>query len=89
MLGLAAFLLVVVIFLTVGSRAGTRTLGLVTVVAALIQLRAKRISYGWENREPSGYITGIPAIAISCFLGLFGVAMIINPDLIMAILGWE
>ena len=89
MLGLAAFLIVVAVFLTLGTRAGTRTLGLVTLVVAAYHLRAGKISYGWEGRESSGYITGVPAILLACLIGLLGLAMLIEPGLMMALLGWH
>jgi len=84
-----AFVVDVLLFLLVSSAAGMRGAGLLTLAGAAIQLVKRRIPYGWEGREPSGYITGTPAVILSLLIGLVGIAMIVQPELMLALLGWS
>ena len=85
----AAFAVVVALFLLVGSKAGMRGLGFVMLGHAGVQLALRRIPYGWEGREPSGHITGVPAVVLSLVMGSVGVAMLLHPELMLALLGWS
>lgn len=87
--GMVSFAVGVALFLFVSSKAGMRWLGFVTLVGALVQIVQRRIAYGWEGREPSGYITGVPAVILGVLLGGLGLAMLVQPDLMLAIFGWE
>jgi uncharacterized membrane protein YfcA len=87
--GMASFAIGVALFLLVSSRAGMRWMGVVTLVGAVVQIVQRRIAYGWEGREPSGYITGIPAVVLGVLLGALGVAMLVQTDLMLAVFGWD
>ena len=87
--GMASFAVGVALFMFVSSHAGMRWLGVVMLVGAIVQIVQRRIAYGWEGREPSGYITGIPAVVLGVLLGALGVAMLAKPDLMLAIFGWD
>ena len=86
---IVAFALVVVLFMFVSSKAGMRGMGALTLVGAGVQLATRRIPYGWEGREPSGHITGVPAIVLSLLMGAVGVAMLARPDLMLVLFGWS
>jgi len=89
LLNLAAFLVVVSLFLFVSTKAGTRGVGVWTMAGALIQQFSGRIEYGWEGRPPSGYITGWAAAVLNLLFGICGLAMVIWPEVAMGILGWD
>lgn len=89
LLGFAAFLVVVLLFLFVSTKAGTRGVGVYMMVGALIQQFSGRIEYGWEGRPPSGYITGWTALVLNLIFGMCGLATVIWPDIAMGILGWD
>jgi hypothetical protein len=88
-LGLLSLFAVVVVWQLVSDRAGMRTLG-VTIIggAVLSQLSGKGVPYGWEGREPSGYITGWGAVAFNCAMGGLGLSAVVWPDAALGILGW-
>ncbi|WP_417071017.1 hypothetical protein [Niveibacterium terrae] len=87
--GWASFVVTIVLFAFVSSRAGMRWLGAATLAGAVVQLYRRRIAYGWEGQEPSGYITGIPAILFGLLLGALGLAMLGQPDIVLALFGWD
>lgn len=87
--GWAGFLLVVVLFLLVSPTAGMRGLGVQTLVWAGVLAVKRRIPYGVEGREPAGYITGVPALLLSLLFALIGVAMLVAPDFMLAMFGWD
>lgn len=87
--GTASLVIGVALFLFVGPRAGMRWLGGVMLVGAVMQIVQRRIGYGWEGREPLGYISGIPAVVLGILLGVFGAAMLAQPDLMLEVLGWD
>lgn len=89
LLGLAAFLVVVLLFILVSTKAGTRGVGICMMVGALIQQFSGRIEYGWEGRPPSGYIIGWVAKTLNLIFGILGLAMLIWPDVAMGIFGWD
>lgn len=66
-----------------------RWMGVVTLFGAVVQIVQRRIAYGWEGREPSGYITGIPAVVLGVLLGALGVVMLVQTDLMLAVFGWD
>lgn len=85
---LMAFVIVVALFSLVSLQAGMRGLGVSMMIAAAVQITARRIPYGWEGKEPSGYITGFPAVLISLLMGGFGMMMIMLPDFMLTLFGW-
>ena len=85
--GMASFAVGVALFMFVSSRAGMRWWGFVMLVGAVVQIVQRRIAYGWEGREPSGYLTGIPAVVLGVLLGALGLAMLAKPDLMLAFFG--
>ena len=87
--GIAAFAVTVLLFMFVSSLAGMRWLGIVMLAGAVVQIIQRRIAYGWEGREPSGFITGFPALVLGVLLGLAGAVMVAKPDLMLAIFGWQ
>jgi hypothetical protein len=89
LLGFAAFLVIVSLFMFVSTKAGTRGVGVCVIVGALIQQISGRIEYGWEGRPPSGYITGWAAAVLNLVFGILGLAMVIWPDIAMGILSWD
>ncbi len=66
-----------------------RWMGAVMLYGAVMQIVQRRIAYGWEGREPSGYITGFPAVILGVLLGALGVAMLVQPELMLALFGWD
>lgn len=85
----AAFAVMAFLFLFVSSRAGMRGLGVVMLIGSGAQIAARRIPYGWEGKEPSGYITGFPALLVSLLMGTLGMAMIFQPALMLTLFGWK
>lgn len=61
----------------------------VMLAGATVQAIQRRIPYGWGGREPSGYITGVPAVFLSALMGLVGVVALVQPDLMLALWGWD
>jgi uncharacterized membrane protein YfcA len=88
-IGWASFAIGVALFLFIGSRAGMRWFGVVTLAAGAVQVVQRRIAYGWEGREPSGYITGVPAVLLGLLIGALGLAMLAKPDFMLVLLGWN
>ncbi|WP_332852238.1 hypothetical protein [Duganella sp. S19_KUP01_CR8] len=84
----AAFAVMVALFLFVSSKAGIRALGVMMLIGAGVQIAARRIPYGLEGKEPSGYITGFPALLVSLLIGTIGIAMIVQPELMLALFEW-
>jgi hypothetical protein len=87
--GLVAFLAVVALFLFVSTKAGTRASGVILLAGALRQQLVGRISYGWEGQPASGYITGWLATLLNALLALFGLAILVWPEVAMSIFGWK
>ena len=85
--GIAVFAGIVGLFLFVGEKVGIQGMGLVALIAGLIQIAKRRIPYGWEGREPSGYITGIPAVALGALMCIVAIAMLVRPELMLALFG--
>jgi hypothetical protein len=88
LLGLMAFAAVVALFLFVSTTAGTRGMGVLMLLAALLQQVRGRIAYGWEGRPPSGYFTGPLATGLNLLFAAIGVAMLIWPEVVVGIFGW-
>lgn len=86
---LAQFVAIVALFLFAGPIAGIRGVGVSTVVWAGAYLLTRRIPYGWEGQESSGYVTGFPAVLICLVMFAAGVAMLVEPDLMLEVLGWK
>lgn len=66
-----------------------RGAGVVMLAVAGRHLVIRRIPYGWEGREPSGYITGVPAIVVGMLMGAVGFAMLAQPELMLVLFGWS
>jgi hypothetical protein len=88
LLGLMAFAAVVALFLLVSTTAGTRGMGVLILLAALLQQVRGRIAYGWEGRPPLGYITGPLVTGLNLLFAAIGVAMLIWPEVVVGIFGW-
>lgn len=87
--GWTSFAVAVALFTLVGSSAGMRWLGVVMLIGAVVQAIQRRIAYGLEGREPSGYITGIPAVLLGLLLGALGLAMLAKPEFMLVLFGWD
>ena len=85
----AAFAVVVALFVLASSKAGMQGMGVLTLAGACVQLATCRIYYGWKGREPSGHITGVPAVVLSLLMGIIGIAMLACPQLMLALFGWS
>jgi hypothetical protein len=72
MLQVTAVAVVAAAYLLGGSEVGKRTLGICIIVGALLQQGIGRIPYGWEGRDPSGYLTGWKALLFNLALGAVG-----------------
>ncbi len=81
--------MVVVLFSFVSTKAGMQGMGVLMLAGAGAQLATRRIPYGWEGREPSGHITGVPAVILSLLMGSIGIAMLARPELMLVLLGWS
>ena len=88
MAGIASFTIAVALFMFVSSQSGMRWLGAVTLAGAIVQIVQRRIVYGWEGLEPTGFITGVPAVLLGILLGALGIAMLAMPDFMLVLLGW-
>lgn len=86
--GLVALAVVVALFLFVSTKAGTRGMGVLMLLAALLQQVRGRIAYGWEVRPPSGYIMGSLATCLNLLFAVIGVAMLTWPEVVAGIFGW-
>jgi hypothetical protein len=62
--------------------------GVIMLIDAGVQITECRIPYGWEGKEPSGYLTGLPALLVSLLMGALGITMIIPPELMLTLVGW-
>lgn len=82
-----AFIVVVALFQLVSYKAGMMGVGVMMLAGAVFQLVTRRIPYGWEGAEPSGYITGIPAVLLSLLMCAAGFAMLLQPEFMLALLG--
>lgn len=82
------FLLVGAAFISGSPVAGMRVMGLLTLGHAIGCVVVGKVPYGWEGREPSGYITGFPLILFSVFMGAVALAMLVRPHLMLALFGW-
>jgi hypothetical protein len=45
-------------------------------------IRVRQVAYGWRGGPPSGYITGIPAIAIGLAVVCLGIYMLMRPEVV-------
>jgi hypothetical protein len=82
------FVVVLTLFLFASSKAGVRCLGVMMSVGAGVKIVMGRIPYGWDGREPSGYITGFPAVLVGLLMAILGIVMVMQPDLMLALFGW-
>jgi hypothetical protein len=73
----------VVVWLNVSVELALRMLGVLTIAGGVVQMRERKIAYGWEGHEPSGYITGVPAFVLSAVLVAVGVVLLVAPQLAM------
>ena len=80
--------LVVATFAFAGEKAGARAIGVLVIAQAYVLLSAKRIPYGWEDQEPSGYITGPFVQVLAILLGGFGAAFVARPLLMLGFFGF-
>jgi hypothetical protein len=80
--------LVIATFAFAGERAGARAVGLFVIAQAYVLLSARRIPYGWEGQEPSGYITGPLVQVLAVLLGGLGAAFVARPALMLGVFGF-
>ena len=83
--GWIGFVVVVALFLFVSDKAGMRGIGVSMIAAAWLHRSDGRVPYGWEGRPPSGHITGWPATVLTLVVGLAGLALVIWPEVAIAI----
>jgi hypothetical protein len=83
----AAF--VALAYLALGAHAAVRAGGLLIMLYAYAEFLKARIPYGWEGREPSGYLEGTAAKVVAALFGLVGLAAAIAPDFMLVVVGWE
>jgi len=84
-IGVAA---VLAAFFFAGELVGARASGLLVIAQAYVLLSVKRIPYGWEGQEPSGYITGPFVQVLSTLLGGLGAAFVARPALMLGLFGF-
>jgi hypothetical protein len=77
------FVAIVIVWLNVSVELALRMVGVLTIAGGAVQMWERKIAYGWEGHEPSGYITGIPAFLISAILIAAGVVLVVAPQLAM------
>ena len=86
---IACFAVVAGLFMFVSAVAGTRAAGVAMLAGAVLQQVRGRIPYGWEGREPSGFLTGGTAKVVNLIMAAIGVALAIWPRAAMNIFGWS
>ena len=86
--GFGAFVVVVALFQLVSYKAGMMGVGIMMLAGGVFQLVTRRIPYGWEGLEPSGYITGVPAVLLSLLMCVAGFAMLLQPEFMLVLFGW-
>jgi hypothetical protein len=82
------FAAVVAAFFFAGELVGVRAIGLLVIAQAYVLLSAKRIPYGWEGQEPSGYVTGLFVQVLTTLLGGLGAAFVAKPALMLGLFGF-
>ncbi|WP_298581749.1 hypothetical protein [uncultured Luteimonas sp.] len=87
-LGYVVFVALVVVSFAFGSIMLARAVGIVLVAGGLYSFWQGSIPYGIEGREPSGYLTGVPARLISVVAILLGLSAAIAAPKVACILGW-
>lgn len=58
---------------------GIRLAGLEVLLFGCYVVRVRKVPYGWRGQPPSGYITGVPAVAIGLALVGLGIFMLARP----------
>lgn len=86
---IVVFAVVVALFVFVGSKAGTRAVGVVMIFGAAWQQFKGRIPYGWEDQKPSGFLTGRLATVVNLILAALGFSILVWPAVAMDVLGWS
>ena len=89
MIEMGLFAIVLMTFVLFGIETGARVLGGVMISSALWKQLKGRIPYGWEGQAPSGYLSGGIATILNLAMALFGLAILIWPEVAMAVLGWS
>jgi hypothetical protein len=59
---------------------GIQFAGVAAIWTGGVLIRTRQVAYGWRGRPPSGYITGIPAIAIGIAVVSLGIYMPMRPE---------
>lgn len=85
-IGNVSFFVIVGLFIFVSNRAGIRATGVSLLVTSAYQLQSDGIPYGWEGREPSGYIRGIWKLVCCALLAALGIALLAAPDVVLSII---
>ena len=80
--GLAAFLILVVVFLAFGPRVGWRVTGVISLFLSVRWLREGRVGVGIEGYPPSFYLTGKSAVAMSLLGIILSLLLILYPEAI-------
>lgn len=63
---------------------GIQLAGLFEICLGLHVVRKQEVPYGWRGRAPSGYIRGIPAIAVGLAVIGLGIYVLLNPETVAA-----
>jgi hypothetical protein len=87
-LGFLFFILVVLLFIFEQQVIAIRVIGIVLAVAGISIIKTQRVSYGWEGHEPSGLLTGVPALIFGFLMLGLSIFIFIKPNLMLIIFGW-
>ena len=85
LLEFAATFVVFAIWARWGDVPGVRALGVLTIVSGLIHGRDGRVEYGWQGREPSGYIEGPVAYLIIALFYVIGFTLVLFPAFVLSL----
>jgi len=84
-IGIVVFIIVVAAFFY-DRIFGWRALGMTEVAYGIWVIWTRRVSYGWEGRPPSGYITGSFAVVVGLLAIGLGAVFIVAPQVIDEVL---
>lgn len=65
---------------------GVRVTGFCLVLLGAFWLRAGEVGYGWEGRERSGTLTGLPAVLCALIVMALGVVLLVAPQVALPVI---